>query len=189
MFTFPLLFLFVSRTGFPHVVAGYRNSVFAGVAGEPAPAAAQEPTPAKQLPDFQFTTLNGREFTRASLHPDRLSFFLFFDSDCEHCQRAADHLRDQLNGFTGVSIYLVSLDPPEKISAFLNAHLPGVTKNPDAIVLRDIHDQFRWRFHPYHYPGMFLYSPKGQLLDYEDNDESVFRITGSIRRWKNSRPT
>ncbi len=145
---------------------------------------AQQPVPAKQLPDFQFATLDGgRDFTPASLQPGRLTFFFFFDADCEHCQRAVSHLQDQLKNFANCNICLVSLDPPDKIALFLAAHAPVIHKAPGVILLRDPRDQFRWRFHPYHYPGMFLYSPKGELLDYEDNDETVFRITGSIHRW------
>jgi hypothetical protein len=144
---------------------------------------AQEPVPAQKMPDFAFTTLDRRDFTPASLKPGQLTFFFYFDSDCDHCQRAAGHLQEQIGGFSGVTICLVSLDPPEKMRAFLAAHAPAIGKASGVTVLRDTHDQFRWHFHPYHYPGMFLYSPQGQLLDYEDNEETVFRITGSIRRW------
>jgi AhpC/TSA family len=48
--------------------------------------------PAKVIPSFTFKRLNKKEFTNKELEPGKLLFFVFFDSECDHCQRSIQYI-------------------------------------------------------------------------------------------------
>ncbi len=136
--------------------------------------------PAKTLPDFEFFRPDKSSFTNKNLVIGSNMFFMFFDSDCDHCQRAIKNIDEQYKSFAKTIMYLVSLDDNEKMKDFLNNFTKHLKFQKNVVLLRDTRNQFISRFKPYRYPGMFLYSADKKLIDYEDNAESVFRIAHFI---------
>ena len=43
---------------------------------------------------------------------------MFFDPDCEHCQRAIKNIDSQYRSFEKVAVYLISQDSEEKMKGF-----------------------------------------------------------------------
>ncbi len=136
--------------------------------------------PAKTLPDFEFSRLDKSSFTNKNLVSGSKLFFMFFDSDCDHCQRAIKNIDEHYKSFLKTTIYLVSSDDNEKMKGFLNNFTKHLKFQKNVVLLRDTRNQFILMFKPYRYPGMFLYSADKKLIDYEDNAESVFRIVHFI---------
>jgi peroxiredoxin len=141
-------------------------------------------TPAKTLPDFEFYRPDNSSFTKKDLASGSIIFFMFFDPDCDHCQRAIQNIDAQYKSFEKVAIYLVSLDDQEKMKGFLNSYTKHLKLQKKIVLLRDTKNQFIAKFKPYRYPGMFLYSADRLLIDYEDNAESVFRLVHTIKSQK-----
>jgi peroxiredoxin len=138
--------------------------------------------PAQVLPDFEFYHLDNSKFSNKDLPPRQNLLFVFFDSDCEHCQLAAKNINQQYKSFETVSIYFISLDSSDKIRQFMATYAPQLKMQKNVHVLRDRNNQFISKFKPRRYPSMFLYSAEKNLLDYEDNEESVFRIVNLIKK-------
>lgn len=136
--------------------------------------------PAKTLPDFEFSRLNRSSFTKQDLIGGSISFFMFFDPDCEHCQRAIQNIDSQYKSFEKVAVYLISQDSEEKMKSFLNRYAKHLKSQKNLVLLIDTKNQFILKFHPRRYPGMFLYSTDNTLIDYEDNSETVFRLVHFI---------
>ena len=136
--------------------------------------------PAKTLPDFEFSKLDNSSFTKQNMVRGNISFFMFFDPDCEHCQRAIKNIDSQYRSFEKVAVYLISQDSEEKMKGFLNHYTKHLKSNKNVVLLMDTKSQFIVKFKPRRYPAMFLYSTDNTLIDYEDNSETVFRLVHFI---------
>jgi peroxiredoxin len=142
--------------------------------------------PAQAVPDFTFFRLDKTRFTNKDLPAGKMLFFMFFDSDCEHCQHAVQHLSQEFKDYEKAAVYLITLDSQEKINNFLNVYGPNLKGQKNVLLLQDALNQFIVRFLPRKYPSMFLYSPCKKLIDYEDNEESMFRFVKPINAAQNS---
>lgn len=143
-------------------------------------------TPAQTIPDFTFFKMGTNfPFTQNDLPKGKLIFFVFFDPDCVHCQKAIQQISQQYQFFKKTAVYLVSMEDHNKIVKFMDTFGKDLKKQPNLLVLEDKNVQFLARFKPVRYPSMFLYSPKKKLVDYEDNPESIFRFTTAIKKQSN----
>ena len=137
--------------------------------------------PAQTIPEFNFYRLDKTPFTNKDLAKEKKLFFIFFDSDCEHCQRAVSQINRQYASIKKTALYLITLDPQQKINIFMGKYGDGLKDKKNVTLLQDKQYQFITKFQPKKYPSMFLYSPDKKLLAYEDNDESVFRILNMVK--------
>ena len=134
-------------------------------------------TPALTIPGFNFCRPDKSSFSNKNLEPGKMSFFFFFDSDCDHCQHAMMNLNQHYNDYKKTAIYLISLDDQQKINRFVNSYAPKLKGKENVTLLMDTKNEFIKKFQPRKYPSMFLYSPDKKLIDYEDNEESMFRFS------------
>ncbi len=141
-------------------------------------------SPAQTIPDFEFSTLNKSLFANKDLIHEKIIFFIFFDSQCEHCQRAVSSIDRQYQSFEKTAVYLVSEDDDIKIRDFVNRYAAHLKNQKNVLLLRDDQNQFIARFKPTRYPAMFLYSREKKLIDYEDNPESIFRLVNTVVKGK-----
>jgi peroxiredoxin len=83
-------------------------------------------TPAQTIPVFDFYRFDKTTFTNKNLTPGKMSFFMFFDCDCDHCQHAMTNLNKNFQEYKKASIYLISLDDQQKINAFVGKYAPNL---------------------------------------------------------------
>jgi peroxiredoxin len=138
--------------------------------------------PAQTVPDFEFFRIDNSMFANQDLPKGKMLFFVFFDSDCEHCQRAVKNIDQQYKIFKESAVYLISLDDRDKINHFMANYGRRLKSQKNVILLQDKLNQFIARFKPYKYPSMFLYGADKKLIDYEDNEGTVFRFEHAIKR-------
>jgi thiol-disulfide isomerase/thioredoxin len=138
--------------------------------------------PAQSIPDFQFLGADKKTFTTNELPKDKMIFFVFFDSECDHCQHAIKNIDKNYQAFQKTATYIISIDDHEKINQFMNTYGPHLKTQKNVVFLQDKFNQFITKFTPRKYPSMFLYSTQNKLLDYEDNEESIFRFLNIINK-------
>jgi hypothetical protein len=136
--------------------------------------------PVATIPDFTFFKLNQSQFTPKNLEPGKMAFFVFFDSDCEHCQHAMLSISKRYQAFKRANIYLVTLDSREKINHFMAAYGSTLSGKKNVMILQDLKNDFLTRFKPRKYPSLFLFSPAGKLISYGDNEENIPGILKQI---------
>jgi len=136
----------------------------------------QAQVPAQTIPGFSFSGPGKDPFTNKDLAKGKPLFFLFVDPGCEHCQRAVHAIGEHFAAFRNAALYVISLETREQLSIFMDKYGRAMKGWKNVLLLQDNMNQFIVRFKPRRYPAMMLYSSKGQLIDYEDNPESVFRF-------------
>lgn len=137
--------------------------------------------PAEVIPSFSFVKLNKSTFTDKQVSAGKMVFFIFFDSDCEHCQRAMQYFNTHYKELEKTEIYLVTLDDKEKIFPFLAQYAPNLKDKKNITLLRDTNNQFVKIFGPGKYPSVFLYGKDRKLVLYEDNEDTMFRFLKYVK--------
>jgi AhpC/TSA family len=152
--------------------------------GDAGPVMAQVPgaqQPAMTIPAFQFSTHDRRVFANADLPKGKMLVFVFFDPDCEHCQHTVRTMDRELTAFQRAFVCMVSAATQDKIDLFAATYAPRLRAQQNVVFLQDASSQYMLRFKPIRYPSLYLYSPEKTLLDYEDNENTVFRIERAIK--------
>ena len=151
--------------------------------GSPPPAIEARqpgsPPPAATIPAFRFARHHGEPVTNTDLPPRKPVLFVFFDPDCDHCKRAVGHMDSEVADWRAAAVYFVSMESQEKIDRFVATYAPHLAAQRNVVFLRDA-GGYMLGFHPVRFPSLFLYSPEHKLLDYEDNEETLFRIKRSM---------
>ena len=142
----------------------------------------QAQPPAQTVPVFNFYRLDKTTFTNKDLPTGKMLFFFFFDPSCEHCQQAMSNLNKDYPQYAKAAVYLISANDPKTIAAFMGKYAPSLKNKKNVTLLLDVKNEFLEKFKPIRYPSMFLYSPKNVLLDYEDNENSMFRFLKYLKQ-------
>jgi cytochrome oxidase Cu insertion factor (SCO1/SenC/PrrC family) len=138
-------------------------------------------TPAQTIPSFTFFRANGKTFVTNDLTKQRMQLFIFFDSECNHCQRLITQMNKERMLLSPASVIFISMDNWNDINRFAASCAPALRKQKNVQFVRDSLNQFIAVFKPRKYPAMFLYSADKKLMDYEDNENSLFRIERFIK--------
>jgi len=137
--------------------------------------------PAETIPVFNFLKQDKSSFTNKNLATGKVLFFVFFDTECDHCQRAIADINRNVKEFNKTAVYLLSLDNKEKVNNFLNTFGPSLRGKSNITLLQDVNNEFVRKFRPRKYPSLFLFSSKRELLLYDDNEQNIFRFIQLIK--------
>ena len=147
-------------------------SLFAQIPGRP---------PAQTIPNFQFFRFNNTSFTDKDMPQGKIIFFMFFDSDCDHCQRAIKSIGDQYQAFKKAAVFLISIDDQNKINRFMDTYGSKLKGQKNVTLLHDTQNEFIYKFKPKKYPSLFLYSQQQTLMMYDDDEKSLDKFLEKIR--------
>jgi thioredoxin-related protein len=132
--------------------------------------------PVGHIPQFLFYKLDKKPLTKQNIPRYKKAFFVFFDSDCEHCQHAMREINSQYKRFNRTEIYLVTLDDQTKINRFMATYGPDLPGKRNVTILQDLGNEFITDFKPRQYPSMLLFSAHGKLLMYQDDPNALSEI-------------
>ncbi|MEO6548605.1 MAG: thioredoxin family protein [Ferruginibacter sp.] len=136
--------------------------------------------PAATLPEFKFARTNQSLFTNKDLPSGKKLFFIFFDPECDHCQRAITYLNKNIADFKKASIFLITIDIQEKTDRFFATYGSNIKQQKNITILRDFQNDFISKFKPRKYPAMFLYSAQKKLLLYDDEEKNIINFSTKL---------
>ena len=137
--------------------------------------------PSKIIPVFQFATLDGAVFSPTNLTTGKMSFFVFVDTDCDHCQHAMQYINQHHKEFKKAAIYLVSMANPARINEFMSKYGTNLVNQKNVLLLQDTRYDFISKFKPQKFPGIFLYSIDKKLLLYGDDEKKIAQFSKRIQ--------
>ena len=121
----------------------------------------RETAPDENLPDIEFTTLDGRKLQAKTLqgHP---SVLVLFQPDCDHCQREAREIKKHIKAFENYQLYFVSTNPAQEVNRFMVDYKFSGEQNVFFVLtdLQSILDTFG----PVSTPSLYIYSASGALV-------------------------
>lgn len=138
-------------------------------------------TPAKEIPDFTFFSVEGNPFFSRQIPKDRPSVFSFFDVTCSHCKSTMKKFGDRYTDLQNVSLYLVTLDGKKEAIDFVKTHAPQLLNKKNVKILLDLNQEFMPKFQPQQYPSVYVYNKYRRLEHYEKDEKKIPLIFEKIK--------
>lgn len=116
---------------------------------------------AKTIPYFTFTTLDNHRFTKGSFDNVRTKLILYFNSECDHCEKQAKWLTDEIESFDDLELTFISFEEMDAIKGYRDKY----NFNRENITfLQDTRLTFSDKFGVETFPSVLIYTKKGKLV-------------------------
>jgi len=76
----------------------------------------------QQIPSFKMALSNGKTFNSVSLPKGKPLVLIYFDPDCDHCQKLMTQLFKNINRFKKTEIVLITFKPVPELLLFEKKH-------------------------------------------------------------------
>ncbi len=146
-------------------------------APSPAPAAGAAPGVVKNdLPDMPLLRSDGTQFSARSLSGKVM--LVFFLPDCDHCQREARQISNNLNAFKDYTLYFVSTAPlPEQEQFGREYNLAG---QPNVSFAQTSPEELYKHFGLFPTPTVYIYQEGGRLVKIFRDETPVEQIIAAL---------
>ena len=117
----------------------------------------------KTIPAFSFENVKGGFFSEKDIKTDKSTLFVYYNSECEHCNEEAKMIKDNITKFSNIQLIFISHEKPKEIIAFATKYK---LNNYDTITfLSDTKMSFRNTFDVKNSPCLVLYNKDKQLIE------------------------
>ncbi len=134
-----------------------------------APATEGVAEVSKGLPDFVMTTLQGETLRTKSLQGKNI--LIFYNPDCDHCQRQAQSIRKKMDAFSNWTIYFIAASGDTQSRTFATTYDLHEQKNV-VFATAGIPEVIR-EMGSIGTPSIFIYSDEGKLVKQFDGETPV----------------
>jgi|YNPMSStandDraft_2_1061718.scaffolds.fasta_scaffold01045_7 thiol-disulfide isomerase/thioredoxin len=131
------------------------------------------------FPQFEFYKPNGELFTNQNLQKGKATIVIFFDPDCDHCQKQASWIAASPESFKNAQLLWVSTAEANAINTFGKTYFP---KFPAPVYfVKDKNYKFDSYFGYSVAPTILVYSSTGQLQKSFKNEVAVAELVKYIK--------
>lgn len=132
----------------------------------------------KTIPSFSYPTIEGKLFSNKDLKENTPTVFLYFNSECEHCQSEAEQISDNIEKFARIQLVFISFEEPKKIAAFAKKYK---LDHYDAITfLCDKQVSFAITFDVKSLPTVVIYDKNKKLVEKIKGEVKIENILKKI---------
>ncbi len=124
----------------------------------------------KTIPAFSYVRINGKMFSNKDIKENIPTVFLYFNSECEHCQSEAEQIRDNVKKFANAQLVFISFEEPKKIMTFATKY--KLLGHDNISFLSDSKVSFATTFDVNSLPTVVIY---------DKNKKLVAKIKGEIK--------
>ncbi len=129
-----------------------------------------------QLPEIALTGLDGSAF---ELRTNKSLVLIYFNSECDHCQRELKAIRDQIELFSSSSVVLMSSQSLEEFASFANGL--NFEAFPNVRFGQIKPEQLAETFGSLALPQIFVFSADGKLVTLFSGETKPAEIAASLR--------
>lgn len=135
----------------------------------------------KTIPYFTFYTLEHERFTQDSFDTTRTKLILYFNSECEHCQKQGKWLSkgiDKYPIFETLEMVFVSYEEMNALKSYRDTY----NFNRDNITfLQDSRLTFSDKFGVETFPSILIYSKEGKLIKAFEGEIKTAELLGFLK--------
>lgn len=133
-----------------------------------------------KMPLFRLVKVDSTEYISSYQIPEgRSSILIYFDPDCEHCQRETKSILQNIGQFKTTNLYWITNgDIEETINFSKHFHLDTV---PNAVISRDCNFSFYGVFLPPTVPFIAVYDKKKKLSRIYNSETDLQAILNVIK--------
>jgi len=128
----------------------------------------------EEIPYFTFYKLDYHRFIKNDFDTKRTKFILYFNSECDHCQKQAKWLKKGMlknpAPFRNLEMVFVSFEEMKMIEAFRDKY--QFTQN-NITFLQDSRLTFTDKFGVSTFPSILIYSKEGKLIKKFEGETKV----------------
>ena len=117
----------------------------------------------KTIPKFSYKTIEGKRFSNQDLKNNTTTVFIYFNSECEHCQSEAKQISDNIKKFVNVQLVFISFEEPKKIMGFAIKY--KLIEYDNITFLCDKQVSFATTFDVNSLPTVIIYDKNKKLLE------------------------
>jgi len=136
----------------------FRDKFTSAAEDQPLPPAAEvvyNDRPHLPLTNINGTKLNANDITGKSV-------FIFFQPDCDHCQREAEQIKQNISAFNGYKLYFISDAALPQIAAFAQTY--QLADNPAIHFYQTSIADIMRTIGAVQLPSVYIYSAQGKLV-------------------------
>jgi thioredoxin-related protein len=133
----------------------------------------QEPITVSEIPYFTLYTLDSQRFTKESFDTKRTKLILYFNSECEHCEKQAKWLSKDIELLSDLEMVFVSFEEMNAIKKFRDLYN---FNQKNVKFLQDARLTFSNIFEVESFPSILIYNKKGRLIHKFEGETKVEKL-------------
>lgn len=133
--------------------------------------------PVNEQPSFVITLLDNTQINLKDLTGKNA--LIFFQPDCDHCQREAQEFERNLEAFAGTTLYFISSGGPEEAKAFADTYKLNGRPNVHFALTPAIN--VLNTYGPISAPSIYIYSEDHKLVKGFNGETPIERIIAATK--------
>mgnify|MGYP002639971075 CR=1 FL=1 len=131
----------------------------------------------EEIPYFTFYTLDQQRFVKDSFDTERIKFIMYFNSECDHCQKQARWLRkglqENLTSFKDLEMIFISFEEMSMIKEYRDKY--QFTQS-NITFLQDSRLTFADKFGVGSFPSILIYTKEGKLIKKFEGETKIEEV-------------
>lgn len=134
---------------------------------------------AKEIPYFTFTTLDNHRFIKDDFDKVRTKLILYFNSECDHCEKQAKWLSQEIDSFNDLELTFISFEEMDAIKGYRDKY---DFNRKNITFLQDSRLTFSDKFGVGKFPSILIYTKDGKLVKKFEGETRVKDILPFISK-------
>jgi len=136
----------------------------------------------QSLPSFTFYDYGNKAFATSNLKTGVPVIVIYFDPDCDHCNKQAAMIKENIGKFANIQVMWVAFPASQEAIAAFGRKYYAAQYGKNFFFLRDNDYTFDKSFGYSEAPSLYVYNKSGKLVkSYKKNEVSVDELLSHLK--------